>query len=130
MMLRVLSRPARPPRPSRRCPSQRVVGGGAIVAPGREWPGSVIVVDDIWTSVAVYSERISAEAIRAVLAGEGLPCYIASDEHVPGLGSAFSVRVPGSLLRRARSLVEPGDVSDSELTELALKEPPDGSTGG
>ena len=86
--------------------------------------------DDIWASVAVYSERVSAEAIRAVLAGEGLPCYIASDEHVPGLGSAFSVRVPGHLLRRARALVERGDVSDSELTELALKAPPEGSADG
>jgi hypothetical protein len=83
---------------------------------------------ETWTSVAVYSERVSAEAILAILAGEGFPCYIASDEHVPGLGSAFSVRVPSHLLRRAQSLVERGEVSDSELTDLAMKEPPEGST--
>ena len=86
--------------------------------------------DDTWTNVAVYSERVSAEAIRAILDGAGVPCYIASDEHVPGLGSAFSVRIPVDYLRRARSLVEQGEVSDSELTELALREPPDASTGG
>jgi hypothetical protein len=85
--------------------------------------------DDPWTSVAIYSERVSAEAILAILAGEGFPCYIASDEHVPGLGSAFAVRVPAHLLTRARSLVEHGDVSDSELCDLAMRGPPEGSTG-
>ena len=82
--------------------------------------------DDPWTSVAVYSERVTAEAILAILAAEGFPCYIASDEHVPGLGSAFAVRVPAHLLKRARSLVEQGDVSDSELSDLALRGPPEG----
>jgi hypothetical protein len=108
-------------------------GPGADGAPPppthRQWPRSAIMPDDPWTSVAVYPERVSAEAILAILAGDGLPCYIASDEHVPGLGSAFAVRVPAHLLKRARSLVEQGDVSDSELDDLAMRGPPEGTTG-
>jgi hypothetical protein len=85
------------------------------------------MTDDTWSSVGDYPERVSAEAILGLLAGEGFPCYIASNAHVPGLGSVFSVRVPSSLLGRAQALLEHGPVSDSELTELALREPPEGS---
>lgn len=86
------------------------------------------MVDDPWVSVAVYCERVSAQAILAILEGEGFPCYIASDEHVPGLGSAFAIRVPAHLLPRARSLLERGPVSDRELADLAMQGPPEGST--
>jgi len=79
--------------------------------------------DDRWSSVGDYPERVEAEAILGVLAGEGLPCYIASNAHVPGLGSVFSVRVPAALLARAQSLLEGSPVSDAELTELALAAP-------
>jgi hypothetical protein len=80
--------------------------------------------DDSWASVADYADRISAEAIVGLLSGEGFPCYIASNEHVPGLGSAFSVRVPSHLLRRALSLIAQSHVSDAELTALAMRDPP------
>jgi len=82
--------------------------------------------DDDWTSVAVYSERVAAEAILAILAGEGIPCYIASDAYLPGLGSAFAVRVPAHLLGGARALVAEGEVSDSDLADLAMRAPPEG----
>jgi hypothetical protein len=77
-----------------------------------------------WSSVGDYDECVSAEAIRGVLAADGLPCYIQSNAHVPGLGSAFSVRVPAALVERARALLAHEAISDSELTELALREPP------
>ncbi len=83
------------------------------------------MTDDRWSSVGDYDERVSAEAILGVLVGEGLPCYVHSDAHVPGLGSAFSVRVPAALAARARALLAHEAISDSELTELALRTPPE-----
>ena len=85
--------------------------------------------DDTWISVADYADRISAEAIVGLLTGENLPCRIVSNAHIPGLGSAFSVRVPSRLLSQARSVLEQSHVSESELTDLAMSvprvEPPD-----
>lgn len=85
--------------------------------------------DDKWISVADYSDRISADAIVGLLSGEHLPCRIVSNAHIPGLGSAFSVRVPSRLLVQAQSLLEQSRVSESELTDLAMSvpvaEPPD-----
>jgi len=78
------------------------------------------MTDDRWSSVGDYPERVTAEAILGLLEREGLPCYIASDAFVPGLGSVFSVRVPASLVGRAQALLEHGPVSDAELTALAL----------
>jgi hypothetical protein len=85
--------------------------------------------DDKWISVADYTDRISAEAIVGLLGQEKLPCYIFSNAHIPGLGSAFSVRVPPHILSQAQSLLEQSRVSESELTDLAMSvpaaEPPD-----
>ena len=78
-----------------------------------------------WVSVETYSDKISAEAILGLLTGAGLPAYIQSDEHVPGLGSRFSVFVPVDRERQARRMLEKGSVSDSELTELAMAVKPD-----
>lgn len=82
------------------------------------------MTDDRWSSVGDYGERVAADAILELLSREGLPCYVTSNAHVPGLGSAFSVRVPAPLLACARALLEHEEISDSELTELALREPP------
>ena len=78
---------------------------------------------DKWMSVADYSDRISAEAIVGLLGGENLPCFITSNAHIPGLGSAFSVRVPSRFLAQAQSLLEQSRVSETELAELAMSVP-------
>jgi hypothetical protein len=83
------------------------------------------VTDERWQSVGDYDEWVAAEAIRGVLAAAGLPCYIRSDAHVPGLGSAFSVRVPEAVAGRARELLAHEAISEAELTELALRQPPE-----
>jgi hypothetical protein len=77
------------------------------------------VSSSTWVGVATYSDRISAEAVLGLLSGEGLPAYIKSDEHVPGLGSNFSVFVPPDRARQAQRILQPGQVSESELTRLA-----------
>jgi hypothetical protein len=83
------------------------------------------VPDDTWTSVVAYSDRMSAEAALGLLTGEGLPAYLASDEHVPGIGTNFSVRVPTHLRHAAERVQTP--VSESELIYLATGERSDGS---
>jgi hypothetical protein len=81
-----------------------------------------ILPNNTWSAVVTYSDRISAEAIVGLLNASGIPTYIGSDEHVPGLGSNFSVFVSADLLRRARWLLQSTHVSEGELTELAVGE--------
>ena len=81
--------------------------------------------DDKWISVADYTDRVLADAALGLLAAATIPCYVASNEHVPGLGSTFSVRVPAECLRRAHLVIDQSPVSDAELTDLALATPPE-----
>ena len=78
-----------------------------------------------WTSVATYSDKVIAEALLGLLSGAGVPAYIKSDEHVPGLGSSFSLFVPVDRVRQATRLLEHGQLSEKELTELATQAKPD-----
>lgn len=77
-----------------------------------------------WVAVATYTAHSSAEAMLVLLKNAGLPAYVSSDEHVPGLGSSFSVLVPRDLLQRAQRIVQPVPLSDTELTYLATGELP------
>jgi hypothetical protein len=77
--------------------------------------------------VATYADRASAEAVAGLLAGNELPYYIASNEHVPGLGSSFSVRVPARLLHRAEWVLAQCRVSEGELIYLATGTLPGGA---
>lgn len=80
-----------------------------------------------WVSVTIYSDRISAEAALGLLAGDEIPAYISSDEHVPGLGTRFSILVPAELLKRAQWLLRESNLSEQELTYLATGELTDGT---
>jgi len=84
--------------------------------------------DEPWTTVIAYSDRISAEAVLGLFTSEQLPCVIASTDHIPGLASDYSVRVPSRLLHRARWILAQSHVSDAELTYLATGELPDASS--
>jgi hypothetical protein len=77
-----------------------------------------------WVGVDAYPDRFSAEAIVGLLASEGVPAYIASDEPIPGLGRNFSVLVPPELVQRACRVLKQAPVGDSELTYLATGELP------
>ena len=83
--------------------------------------------EQTWVSVTIYSERVSAEAALGLLAGNEIPAYISSDEHVPGLGTRFSILVPSELLNRAQWLLRESNLSERELTYLATGELTDGS---
>jgi hypothetical protein len=80
------------------------------------------VENQTWVTVAVYSDRLSAEATLGLLAAEEMPAYISSDEHVPGLGIRFAVLVPSDVVPRAHWLLRAPPISDGELTYLATGE--------
>jgi hypothetical protein len=77
-----------------------------------------------WSVVATFGDRISAQALVGLLESETLPCYLASNAAVPGLGTEFAVLVPSDLLRKAQRTVEQARVSEQELTYLATGESP------
>jgi hypothetical protein len=80
-------------------------------------------VNDVeWVSVDSFADRFSAEALVGLLAGDGVPAYIAADEPIPGLGRNFSVLVPPDLLHRAK-LIFNQTISEDELTSLAVGSP-------
>jgi hypothetical protein len=92
---------------------------------GRSGPEQDDIVNKAtWVGVDAYPDRFSAEAIVGLLAGEGVPAYIASDEPIPGLARNFSVLVPPEFLQRARGILKQAPVSDNELTYLATGELP------
>jgi hypothetical protein len=78
-----------------------------------------------WSIVARFGDRIAAQALFGLLESEHLPCYFASNEAVPGLGSEFAILVPTELLARAQRIREQSQVSEEELTFLATGELPD-----
>ncbi len=73
-----------------------------------------------WSAVATFGDRISAHALMGLLESEKLPCYLASNAAVPGLGTEFTVLVPTEFLRKAQWTVAQAHVSEQELTELAM----------
>lgn len=73
-----------------------------------------------WVGVDSFPDRVSAEALVGLLAGEGVPAYIASDEPIPGLARNFSVLVPPDLIHRAHWILKQAPISESELTQLAI----------
>ena len=85
---------------------------------------------EAWSTVVAYRDRPSAEAVLGLLEAEHVPCYIASDEFLPGLGSEFAVRVPAGLLHRAQWLLEQVQVTDAELTYLATGQLAGDTDGG
>jgi hypothetical protein len=80
-------------------------------------------VNDVdWVSVDSFADRFSAEALVGLLAGEGVPAYIAADEPIPGLGRNVAVLVPPGLLHRAKWILKQ-TLSEDELTLLAVGTP-------
>ena len=82
------------------------------------------MLTDDWRVLATFGNRIGAQALVGLLDSEGLACRFASNEPVPGLGTQFAVLVPTALLQRAQRLWAQSQVSEQELTDLALATPP------
>jgi hypothetical protein len=83
------------------------------------------VLSDHWSVVATFGDKVLADAALGLLEAEKLPARITSDGFVPGLGTEFAVLVPEPLLRRAQWILEQPEVSEQELTYLAIGKLPD-----
>lgn len=73
-----------------------------------------------WSVIETFGDRISAEALAGLFESEKLPCQIASNEIVPGLGREFAVLVPAECVARAKRIREQAaHIPARELAELA-----------
>jgi hypothetical protein len=85
-----------------------------------------LVTIEGWSVVAIFGDRISAQALVGLLECEKLPCYLSSNAAVPGLGTQFAVLVPTEFMPKAQRTMEQARVSEQELTSLAMGESPGG----
>ena len=90
------------------------------------------------TQVADYKDLISADVLAGRLAREGIPCYVGGLPVIHTLALGYSgvpiddtgqlrlgtVAVPASLVPAAQRILR-DSVSETELTELALRTAPD-----
>jgi hypothetical protein len=77
--------------------------------------------DSGWSTVAKYSDPLSAEASISLLQAGDVPSHIFTGEPLPAAGT-FAVQVPRELLHRARWLLDASGISDRELTHWATQE--------
>jgi hypothetical protein len=83
------------------------------------------------TQVAQYDDPTSAEVVAGRLICEDVPCCLggmATLEHfgfVGGLRGPYTISVPKTFLTEAKRILDEAPVSDSELTELALRTVPE-----
>jgi hypothetical protein len=85
------------------------------------------VADDGWVSVGAYPDVESAQAIAGRLSLEGVEnSLIAREPGGPifGVLGEWSVLVPPEAVEDAERILAEPAISDAELTELALKDPP------
>lgn len=72
-----------------------------------------------WKRVATLLDTVSAEAIRRLLAAEGVPAAIRSDSSLLGEARSCEVVVPPAWQQRAQEILEERQVSEVELERLA-----------
>ncbi len=81
-------------------------------------------------SVAQYDGPTSAEVVAGRLVNEGIPCQLAGRGALDDLGflgrfsGPYEVLVPRKLQVQARQFLSHSNVSDAELTDLALRTAP------
>jgi hypothetical protein len=84
-----------------------------------------------FTEVATYNDPTSAEVVAGRLISENVPCWLGGRATLDRLGfvGAFSgpytISVPKACLAAAKKVLNEPPVSDRELTELALRTPPE-----
>lgn len=90
---------------------------------------TVCYVSDAWVEIAVYPERLSAEAAAGLLRSESIPVRVLVDEPVPGLVRGCSLQVPETMAMHARKLCSGAALSEEEWaaqygsTDDAAEEP-------
>jgi hypothetical protein len=83
--------------------------------------------DNDWVSVGQYDDLESAEVVSGRLSVEGVENRVVSAMGGGPLFGAlgeYAVLVPPESVEAARQLLAERPISDAELTDLALKDPP------
>jgi hypothetical protein len=81
-------------------------------------------VTDDWVIVAEYPNASSAEVASGLLASMSIQSEILPVADSLTSGGECCLSVPSELADEAKRILSESSVSDSELTELALKDPP------
>jgi hypothetical protein len=79
-----------------------------------------------WTTVAVVSDTLSAQAIHERLVTEGVEARVRSDTELLGMARQCRIQVPAEAERRAKRVLAEARFTDAELERLATGEPDDG----
>ena len=77
--------------------------------------------DDSMIVLQVCPDYIAADVLVGFLKSESIPAVAHNLAAVPGLEPGTEVLVPKAYLARAQWLLEQQQLSDAELTELALE---------
>jgi hypothetical protein len=110
-------------------PASAGVAGANVSVPS-ELVGTVARILDL-TELTQYDDPTSAEVVAGRLICENVPCVLggmATLEHfgfVGGLSGPYTLSVPKTSLTEAKRILDEAPVSDSELTELALRSVPE-----
>jgi hypothetical protein len=81
---------------------------------------------DQWQTVAMPTSEASAQVLIGLLQSEGIPARLKANVPVPGLPLSFRVQVPDEQVRRAEEVLRSSQVTEEELTQLAVgTSPPD-----
>ena len=75
-----------------------------------------------WELVRSFEDEISAEAFAGHLRAEGVPAEVVVRSDLPGLINAVQVKVPTSLVHRARFVLNSLKPTDAELRFAATGE--------
>jgi hypothetical protein len=84
-----------------------------------------------FTEVATYNDPTSAEVAAGRLISENVPCWLGGRATLHRLGfvgaysGPYTISVPKACLAEAKKVLNEPPVSDRELTELALRTPPE-----
>lgn len=79
-------------------------------------------MSETWEYIQTFADEITAEAFAGSLRAQGVPAEVVVQSHVPGLVNDVKVRVPTSLVHRARFLLNSPKPTDAELTFAATGE--------
>jgi hypothetical protein len=82
------------------------------------------MVTDDWVVVAEYPNASSAEVASGLLSSMGVRSEISPMADSLTSGGECCISVPPELADEAKRILSESTVSEGELTELALKDPP------
>lgn len=73
-----------------------------------------------WQTVAMPTNEASAQVLIGLLQSEGIAARLNANVPVPGLALSYKVEVPEESVRRAEAILAGNQITEEELTRLAI----------